>query len=85
VALRESWKTFAAVARSVGFKRTLDAQATFMRALLQRTGEERTNLVQRESVRRDQLETRIRTRDVAGLGDDAAQAVAVEKMSEMLA
>jgi hypothetical protein len=51
------------VARSVGFKRALDAQAGFFRALRQREGDERSRLIHRESARLDELETRIRTRD----------------------
>jgi len=51
------------VARSLGFKRSVDAQAAFLRALRQREGEERQQLVQRESARLDELEARIRTRD----------------------
>jgi len=63
--LRDSGKTYAAVASSLGFKRSVDAQAAFLRALRKREGEERGRLAQRESTRLDQLETRIRTRDVA--------------------
>jgi len=51
------------VARSLGFKRALDAQASFFRALRQREGDQRSRLIQRESSRLDELETRIRTRD----------------------
>ena len=51
------------MARSLGFKRALDAQAGFLRALRQREGDERSRLIQRESARLDELETRIRTRD----------------------
>jgi len=53
------------VASSLGFKRSVDAQAAFLRALRQREGEERRRLVQRESARLDELEARIRTRDAA--------------------
>jgi hypothetical protein len=63
--LRDSGKTYAAVASSLGFKRSVDAQAAFLRALRQREGDERGRLAQRESDRLDQLETRIRTRDAA--------------------
>ena len=63
--MRDSGKTYAAVASSLGFKRSVDAQAAFLRALRKREGEERGRLAQRESTRLDQLETRIRTRDVA--------------------
>ena len=63
LALRDSGQTYAFVARSLGFKRSVDAQAAFLRALRQREGEERNRLVQRESARLDELEARIRTRD----------------------
>ncbi|HXX90382.1 MAG TPA: hypothetical protein VEI83_09180 [Acidimicrobiales bacterium] len=53
------------MASSLGFKRSVDAQAAFLRALRQREGEERRRLVQRESARLDELEARIRTRDAA--------------------
>ena len=63
--LRDSGKTYAAVASSLGFKRAVDARAAFLRAVRQRAGEERSRLVQRESDRLDTLDTRIRTRDAA--------------------
>jgi hypothetical protein len=53
------------VASSLGFKRSANAHAAFLRALKAREGEDRSRLVQRESVRLDELETRIRTRDAA--------------------
>jgi hypothetical protein len=65
LALRDSGKTYAAVASSLGFERSVDAQAAFLRALRQCESEERGRLAQRESDRLDQLETRIRTRDAA--------------------
>ena len=51
------------MARSLGFKRAVDAQAAFLRALRRREGDERTGLVERETARLVQLEARIRTRD----------------------
>ncbi|HMK99397.1 MAG TPA: hypothetical protein VK428_04350 [Acidimicrobiales bacterium] len=63
LALRDSGKTYAAVARSIGLKRAVDAQAAFLRALRRREGEERSRLVDRESSRLVELETRIRSRD----------------------
>ena len=51
------------MARSLGFKRAVDAQAAFLRALRRREGEERHGLVERETARLVQLEARIRTRD----------------------
>jgi hypothetical protein len=44
-------------------KRSVDAQAAFLRALRQREGDARTQLIERESDRLAKLEVRIRTRD----------------------
>lgn len=63
MALRDSGKTYAAVASSLGLKRAVDAQAAFLRAVRKREGEERSRLVQRESARLDELEARIKSRD----------------------
>ena len=51
------------MARSIGLKRAVDAQAAFLRALRRREGEERSRLVDREASRLVELETRIRSRD----------------------
>ena len=64
-ALRDAGHSYNAVARSLGFKRGVNAQAAFMRALRKREGEERQRLTERETARLDQLETRIRTRDAS--------------------
>lgn len=53
------------MARSLGLKRAVDAQAAFLRALRRREGDERNGLVERENARLVQLEERIRTRDAA--------------------
>ena len=84
LALRDSGKTYAAVASSVGFKRSAHAQAAFLRALRQREGEERARLIQRESDRLDQLETRIRTRDAADPEKMERRLLALETMREKL-
>jgi hypothetical protein len=82
--LRDSGKTYSAVASSLGFKRSLDAQAAFLRALRQRQGEERIRLVQRESDRLDTLDTRIRTRDAADPEKMERRLVALAKLREKL-
>jgi hypothetical protein len=51
------------VARSLGLERAVDAQAAFLRALRRRDGEERSRLVDRETSRLSELETRIRSGD----------------------
>lgn len=61
--LRDSGRTFAAVASSLGLKRSNDARAAFLRALARRPESERARLSKRELERLDQLEARIRDRD----------------------
>ena len=68
----------------MGFKRAVDAQAAFLRALRQREGEERSRLTQRESDRLDQLETRIRTRDAADPEKMERRLLALAKLREKL-
>jgi hypothetical protein len=63
MALREQGRSFAAIARTLGFKRAADAREAFLRELRSRPQEERQPLVERELERLDKLETRIRTRD----------------------
>ena len=85
LALRDSGKTYAAVASSLGFKRSVDAQAAFLRALRQQQGDERARLVQRESDRLDTLDTRIRTRDAADPEKMERRLLALSKLREKLA
>ena len=82
--LRDSGKTYAAVASSLGFKRAADAQAAFLRALRQREGDERSRLVQREADRLDTLDTRIRTRDAAVPEKMERRLLALAKLRERL-
>jgi hypothetical protein len=82
--MRESGKTFAAVARNLGLKRAVDAQAAFLRALRRREGEERNALVQREDARLVQLEARIRTRDAADPEKMERRLLALAKLREQL-
>ena len=84
LALRESGKTFAAVARIIGLNRSVDAHAAFLRALRQRKGDELASLTQRESVRLDELESRIRTRDAADAAKMERRLMAVGKMRALL-
>ncbi|HXW33054.1 MAG TPA: hypothetical protein VEJ87_00625 [Acidimicrobiales bacterium] len=72
------------MARSLGFKRSVDAQAAFLRALRQRDGDERVRLTDRESVRLDELETRIRTRDADDQEKMARRLEALATMREKL-
>jgi hypothetical protein len=63
VSLREKGESYSAVARALDFKRATDAQAAFLRALRSRPEAEQAALAKRESLRLDQLEKRIRSRD----------------------
>lgn len=63
--MRDSGKTYAAVAKTLGLERARDAQAAFVRALHSRKGEERARLTEREGARLDKLEERIRAVDAA--------------------
>ncbi len=65
VALREQGQSYSAVARTLGIRRAVDAQAAFIRAMRKLQDPERKALIQRETERLDQLEARIRTRDAA--------------------
>lgn len=63
LSLRDSGRTFAAVASTLGLKRASDARAAFLRALARQPDTERQRLRQRELERLDKLEARIRDRD----------------------
>ncbi len=84
LALRESGKTYAAVARGLGLKRAVDARAAFLRALRRREGEERNVLVDRETARLAQLEARIRTRDAEDPEKMERRLLALAKLREQL-
>ena len=84
LALRESGKTYAAVARSLGLKRAVDAQAAFLRAVRRREGDERSGLVERENARLVVLEDRIRTRDAADPEKMERRLGALAKLREQL-
>ena len=78
--LRDQGQTFAAVARSLGFKRAADARAAFLRALRQREGTDRDRLTDREFGRLDELEARIRFRDADHPEKMERRLVALEQM-----
>jgi hypothetical protein len=81
--LRDSGRSYAAVAKSLGFKRAIDARAAFLRAVGQRDADERDRLIQRESGRLDDLETRIRTRDAQEPEKMNRRLEALAKMRQM--
>jgi hypothetical protein len=63
--LRESGKSFSAIARTLGLDRATEAHRSFVRALGTHEGEEHRQLVEHEEARLDVLEKRIRERDAA--------------------
>lgn len=63
LALRESGKSFSAIARTLEFERATEAHRSYVRALEACEGNERRQLVKNEEARLDQLEQRIRERD----------------------
>jgi hypothetical protein len=72
------------VARSLGLKRAVDAQAAFLRALRTRQGDERNGLVERESARLVKLEARIRTRDAEEPEKMERRLLALAKLRQQL-
>ena len=72
------------MASSLGFKRAVDAQAAVLRAIRKREGEDRNQLIQRESSRLDELEARIRTRDAADPEKMERRLQALAKLREKL-
>ena len=82
VTLRETGRSYAAVARSLGLKRSADAHASFVRALRSRPDGERVAMAQRESDRLDLLEIRIRDRDAADPTKLNRRLTALEKLRQ---
>ncbi len=82
--LREQSLSFAAIARTLGFKRAADAREAFLRELRSRPDEERQHLVERELERLDELEARIRTRDADEPDKLRTRLGALEAMRESL-
>jgi hypothetical protein len=63
LALREDGRTFAGIARELGLKGTLDANAAFIRALRRRPASEQESLRTHEMARLDALAERVRRRE----------------------
>lgn len=82
--MREENRSYAWVARSLGFKRANDARQSFLRALAKREGVEHDALRQRELKRLDELEARIRRRDEDVPDKLAVRLVALDKLREEL-
>ena len=84
VTLRETGKSYAAVAQALGIKRAAEAHAAFIRVLRARPDEERAALADRESQRLDRLEQRIRTRDAEEPDKLERRLGALEKLRQSL-
>ncbi|MGH9105564.1 MAG: hypothetical protein ACRDZX_06950 [Acidimicrobiales bacterium] len=64
VALRERGQSYSAVARALGLKRAVNAQDAFARVMRSLPEKDRQTLHTHELARLDQLEARIRSRDI---------------------
>jgi hypothetical protein len=84
LALREENRSYAWVARSLGFKRANDARQGFLRALAKREGADRDALRLRELSRLDELEARIRRRDESKPEKMAGRLVALDRLRQEL-
>ncbi len=82
--LRETGASYSAIARGLELRRAVDAHRAFIRAVGRREGEERRNLVIRESARLDALELRIRDRDAAFPDKVAHRLLGVNHLREAL-
>lgn len=85
MALREEGRSYAAIARTLGFKRAGDAREAFLRELRTRPDDERKLLVQRELERLDKLEARIRAKELEEPGKLETRLGALAAMRESLA
>jgi hypothetical protein len=84
VALRETGRSYGAVAASLGLKRAMDAHAVFVRAVRALPESERAEMVHREAGRLDGLEARIRSRDGAEPAKMARRLEAVDALRQSL-
>ncbi len=82
--LRESGKSFSAIARTLGLERATDAHRSYVRALGAREGDERRQLVKNEEARLDQLERRIRQRDANDVPKLERRLLGVQKLREAI-
>ena len=84
LALRESGKSYSAIARTLGLERATEAHTSFVRALEKHEDGERRQLIKNEEARLDELEQRIRQRDAADLPKLERRLGAVQKLREAL-
>lgn len=84
LALRESGKSYSAIARTLGMDRATEAHTSFVRALGTREGDEKRQLVKNEEARLDSLEQRIRERDAADVTKLERRLLGVQKLREAI-
>jgi hypothetical protein len=82
--LRESGKSFSAIARALGFERATEAHRSYVRALGSREGDERRQLIKNEEARLEQLELRIRQRDADDASKIERRLLGVQKLREAI-
>ena len=82
--LRESGKSFSAIARTLGLNRATEAHRSYVRALGACDGDERRQLVKNEDARLDQLEQRIRERDAKDVTKLERRLLGVQKLREAI-
>jgi hypothetical protein len=82
--LRESGKSYSAIARTLGLERATDAHTSFVRALGTREDGERLQLIKNEETRLDELEQRIRQRDAADVPKLERRLLGLEKFREAI-
>ncbi len=82
--LRESGKSFSAIARTLGFDRATEAHRSYVRALGSREGDERRQLVKNEEARLVLLEQRIRERDAKDVPKLERRLLGVQKLREAI-
>jgi hypothetical protein len=84
LALRESGKSYSAIARTLGLERATEAHTSFVRALGTREEGERRQLIKNEETRLDELEQRIRQRDAADVPKLERRLLAVQTLRDAI-
>lgn len=82
--LRESGKSFSAIARTLDLERATEAHRSYVRALDASEGAERRQLVKNEEARLDRLEQRIRERDAGDVPKLERRLQGVQKLREAI-
>ena len=84
LALREAGTSFSAIARVLELERAVDAHRCFIRALNAHNGDDRRRLIDKEEVRLNMLEERIRSRDAADATKVARRLSGVTNLREAI-